>query len=70
MKTKGVLVQRGQIEPFWYSFVTEAALGLDMEGEGIKKTLELDGTPGRIRTCDLLLRRQTLYPSELQAHEP
>ena len=29
--------------------------------------LELNGTPGRIRTCDLLLRRQTLYPSELQA---
>jgi hypothetical protein len=26
------------------------------------------GTPGRIRTCGLLLRRQTLYPSELQAH--
>ena len=26
------------------------------------------GTPGRIRTCDLLLRRQPLYPSELQAH--
>ena len=25
------------------------------------------GTPGRIRTCDLLLRRQPLYPSELQA---
>ena len=28
---------------------------------------DLVGTPGRIRTCDLLLRRQTLYPSELQA---
>ena len=28
----------------------------------------LAGTPGRIRTCDLLLRRQPLYPSELQAH--
>ena len=27
-----------------------------------------NGTPGRIRTCDLLLRRQPLYPSELQAH--
>ena len=25
------------------------------------------GTPGTIRTCDLLLRRQTLYPSELRA---
>ena len=25
------------------------------------------GMPGRIRTCDLLLRKQTLYPAELQA---
>ena len=25
------------------------------------------GTPGTIRTCDLLLRRQTLYPTELRA---
>lgn len=25
------------------------------------------GTPGRIRTCGLLLRRQTLYPAELRA---
>ena len=27
-----------------------------------------NGTPGRARTCDLLLRRQPLYPTELQAH--
>ena len=26
------------------------------------------GTPDRIRTYDLLLRRQTLYPAELRAH--
>ena len=26
-----------------------------------------NGAPGTIRTCDLLLRRQTLYPAELQA---
>ena len=26
------------------------------------------GTPDRIRTCDLLLRRQALYPAELRAH--
>ena len=25
-------------------------------------------TPDRIRTCDRLLRRQMLYPAELQAH--
>jgi hypothetical protein len=28
------------------------------------------GTPGPIRTADLLLRRQTLYPAELRAHNP
>ena len=26
-----------------------------------------DGAPGRIRTCDLWLRRPTLYPAELRA---
>src|SRR3979490_3176680 len=26
-----------------------------------------NGTPGKIRTCDLLLRRQALYPAELRA---
>jgi hypothetical protein len=25
------------------------------------------GAPGRIRTCDLLIRSQALYPTELQA---
>ena len=27
-----------------------------------------EGTPGRTRTCDPLLRRQVLYPTELRAH--
>ncbi len=26
------------------------------------------GTPDRIRTCDLLIRSQSLYPAELRAH--
>ena len=30
--------------------------------------LQEGGTPERIRTSDLLLRRQTLYPAELRAH--
>src|SRR6185503_20462463 len=29
----------------------------------------LDGAPGRARTCDLLIRSQTLYPTELRVHE-
>ena len=30
--------------------------------------INLNGTPEWIRTTDLLLRRQTLYPAELRAH--
>ena len=30
----------------------------------------LNGAPGRIRTCDLWLRRPTLYPTELRAQNP
>ena len=29
---------------------------------------KLTGAPGTTRTCDLLLRRQLLYPTELRAH--
>ena len=28
-----------------------------------------NGDPDRIRTCDLLLRRQALYPAELRDHD-
>ncbi len=28
------------------------------------------GAPGRIRTCDLEIRRLLLYPSELRGHVP
>ena len=31
--------------------------------------LTVDGTPGRIRTCDLRIRSPLLYPTELQAHK-
>jgi hypothetical protein len=30
--------------------------------------IDFVGTPSRIRTCDPLLRRQVLYPTELWAH--
>ena len=30
---------------------------------------EFDGAPGMIRTCDLLVRSQTLYPAELRAQK-
>src|SRR5690606_37906157 len=31
-------------------------------------TRDVKSAPNRIRTCDLLLRRQLLYPAELLAH--
>ena len=34
--------------------------------DGLRKSLKI-GAPGEIRTPDLLLRRQSLYPSELRA---
>ena len=60
MNTKGVLVQRGQIRSFWYSFVTETALRMEMEGNRILELKKLSGTPGVIRTPDPLLRRQAV----------
>ncbi|SPE18343.1 conserved hypothetical protein [Candidatus Sulfotelmatomonas gaucii] len=32
------------------------------------KILKLYGAPGEIRTPDLLIRSQSLYPAELRAH--
>ena len=32
------------------------------------RCLHFSGGPGRIRTCDLLIRSQTLYPTELRSH--
>jgi hypothetical protein len=33
----------------------------------IDQKLRVRGAPGMIRTCDLLVRSQTLYPTELRA---
>lgn len=33
-----------------------------------KSLVILNGAPGRARTCDLLIRSQTLYPTELRVH--
>ena len=38
------------------------------EEMGREKAKRKSGAPGEIRTPDLLLRRQSLYPSELRAH--
>src|SRR5919198_4355352 len=44
--------------------MTEASEG---EFEGRSPSIKRSA-PGRIRTCDLWLRRPTLYPAELRAH--
>jgi hypothetical protein len=36
---------------------------------GWRRICNTHGAPGEIRTPDLLLRRQSLYPSELRAHK-
>jgi hypothetical protein len=41
--------------------------GIDEDGS-IGILTGKDGTPGQIRTADLLIRSQTLYPAELRAH--
>jgi hypothetical protein len=48
---------------------------LDLPGVGPKDIHLSDntrkvGAPGMIRTCDLLVRSQTLYPTELRARAP
>ncbi len=45
-----------------------AVNGSNRNGAGFFKIGQLSGTPGKIRTCDLLIRSQTLYPTELRAH--
>jgi hypothetical protein len=32
------------------------------------QTVDFKSAPGKTRTCDLLIRSQTLYPAELRAH--
>ena len=44
-------------------------MGLTMcEGKFELKKAKKSGAPGETRTHDLLLRRQTLYPTELRVH--
>src|SRR6267142_2204568 len=44
---------------------------VEREGIGVRMTINKgDGAPGETRTPDPLLRRQTLYPTELRALSP
>jgi hypothetical protein len=45
------------------------AIRLDKSGDWkLLRKKKLRGAPGTTRTCDLLIRSQTLYPTELRAH--
>lgn len=46
--------------------------GLPAKGRGAlySHLTDLTGVPGRVRTCDLRLRKPTLYPTELRALKP
>src|SRR5689334_2735416 len=56
---------RSQIgEKLWTEPTSRAAFA----GTTCRLGIDWSGTPEWIRTTDLLLRRQTLYPAELRAH--
>jgi hypothetical protein len=40
-----------------------------MESNALASSVSVSGAPGQIRTADLLVRSQTLYPTELRARE-
>ncbi len=50
----------------WSDLIPTAARALRVR-VGQTSVLEISGAPGRIRTHDLLIRSQTLYPTELPA---
>src|SRR5690606_18763500 len=49
--------------------VVEAERGEDGMGHWVLLQFTVSGDPGTIRTCDLPLRRATLYPAELRGRE-
>ena len=51
-----------------YDFYTDGDPKLTVVAEVAESSKVINGTPGRIRTCDIRLRRPTLYPAELRAH--
>jgi hypothetical protein len=48
----------------------DSPIGYPDFAAGHKQVVDLYGAPGMIRTCDLLVRSQTLYPTELRARDP
>ncbi len=57
------------MSPEWTQFaITRKASGDDSNLQVLGSDIRKIGDPARIRTSDLLLRRQLLYPAELRDH--
>ena len=61
--TSKQMVRPGGLEPPAHGLGNRCSIHLSY-GRRIKKS----GDPGRIRTCDLLIRSQALYPAGLRSH--
>ena len=61
--TSKQMVRPGGFEPPAHGLGNRCSIHLSY-GRRIKKS----GDPGRIRTCDLLIRSQALYPAGLRSH--
>ena len=70
-------VHGSHIRPSWSSLLYDNRrifaglwqwLGIMGINRGFREYREVYGAPGRIRTSDLLVRSQALYPAELRAH--
>jgi hypothetical protein len=48
---------------------TTSGAGVIAEKLHVPQVVEIDGAPREIRTPDLLIRSQSLYPAELWAHK-
>ncbi len=62
-------LRKGELEALrWNDNSERGKLRVNPAGNEYLQAVDLSGTPEWTRTTDLLLRRQTLYPAELQAH--
>ena len=55
------------VQAFWFSQARNSILFNPSVAIWVPEDM-IFGIPDRIRTCDLLLRRQLLYPAELRRH--
>src|ERR1041384_2077274 len=64
---KSLLLCQLSYGPEQTAYVTRATSNVFPASTATLSNATTSGAPGRIRTCDLWLRRPTLYPAELRA---